>query len=84
MIMRSDIRAVYEGGVLRPDAPLDLPEHSRLRIAITVIEEEDEPTAAHRALQEIVSISESGAIRVGAPYPSREELHERGAGEKAA
>jgi predicted DNA-binding antitoxin AbrB/MazE fold protein len=35
------IEAIYEGGVLRPTQPLDISEHTRVRITI---EPQDEPS----------------------------------------
>jgi len=48
------VPAVYEQGVLRPLAPLVLPEHQRVRVVIESVEdtssEEDEVDAELRAL----------------------------------
>jgi predicted DNA-binding antitoxin AbrB/MazE fold protein len=48
------VPAVYEEGMLRPLAPLSLPEHQRVRVVIEPVEEmsseEDEVDAELRAL----------------------------------
>lgn len=36
--MSEIITAIYENGVLRPLAPLELPEHTEVRISISVME----------------------------------------------
>jgi len=40
-LMLRVIEAIYEGGVLRPTQPLDISEHTRVRITI---EPQDEPS----------------------------------------
>ncbi|HLE62116.1 MAG TPA: antitoxin family protein [Pyrinomonadaceae bacterium] len=50
------ITAVYENGVLRPTAPLDLPENSRVQIQVREILSE-EISAARRRLHSILVAS---------------------------
>ena len=40
--MHVAIRAIYEGGCLRPLEPLEIPEHSVVRIAVETPEEDSE------------------------------------------
>ena len=37
--MAQTVEAVYENGVIRPARPLNLPEHTRLRVTITPLPE---------------------------------------------
>lgn len=40
----SEIEAVYENGVFRPVEPIDLPEHTRVRVAVPLTNRPSPPT----------------------------------------
>jgi predicted DNA-binding antitoxin AbrB/MazE fold protein len=48
------IEAVYENGVLKPERPLPLAEHEKVRLAITPASEDYDPLAA------VIGIGQSG------------------------
>lgn len=68
--------ATYDGGVLRPVAPLALREHERVRIIVQTLgtgtQNRDEALARLRAGIESMSFRSSQGM------PSRDDLHERG------
>jgi len=41
--MSQIIEAIYEGGVLKPLEPLDLEEHTKVRLQISVIQQKGKP-----------------------------------------
>ncbi len=81
-----DINATYEGGVLRPDEPLAIPDHARVRITVheaartsngtgpTRIDPTPEQRAAAAAALE--RLSQRGVIDVGM-LPTRDQLYDR-------
>lgn len=71
-----DISAVYVNGVLRPDAPLSLPENARVHVAIRRVEVTPDQEQRGRLLMQ--QLRQRGAIRLGGWRPTRTELHERG------
>jgi predicted DNA-binding antitoxin AbrB/MazE fold protein len=70
-----ELAVVYESGVLRPEQPLDLPDHTRVVIAIRRIETSPESEAEGRRLLD--EIRHRGDIRLAGWRPTRDELHER-------
>ena len=70
-----DITVVYANGVLRPETPLNLPENSRMRIAIRRFEVTPQQEERGRAVMD--DLRHRGVIRLGGWRPTREELHER-------
>lgn len=77
MVSRGDIPVIYENGVFKPQTPVDLPEHARLRISI-----HDAPPSANGADPQPLkaafeSLRARGLIRTGGWRPTRDELHER-------
>lgn len=70
-----DISATFEGGALRPDHQLDLPEGSKVRATIHAAL----PTAMTpaQALDEIKRLRAGGAFRSGGRTFTRTEMHER-------
>ncbi len=75
MTTLSEIAAVYENGVLRPEADLGLPEHTRLVLAIKRIS--PDPEAQERAKRMLHEIRERGLFRTDGKRLTRDELHER-------
>lgn len=75
----SDIHAVYENGVFRPEEPVNLPDRSRVRISIHDSEARRDGDASMAPLKETLNrLRASGVIRTGGWKPSRDDLHERG------
>lgn len=81
-----DINATYEGGVLRPDEPLALPERARVRVTVhdSVTAHTNgrgariEPTPEQdRAGDEALArLAQRGVMTVGSP-PTRDQLYDR-------
>ena len=65
-----------DGGVLRPDGRLNLPDGTKVRA--TIQELVPDLAAAERAMDEIRRISASGVFRSGGRKFTRDEMHERG------
>lgn len=71
--MTQTITATFEGGVLKPDQPLDLPEHAEVRLTIEPLVNGltvDERLAAFDELMKIVKAHPGR-------HMTREELNER-------
>ena len=69
--------ATFDGGVLRPDDRLNLKQSERVRL---IVQSLDGPgsDARRAAMQRLrAGIAQMGFKSVG-PYPTRDELHERG------
>ncbi len=75
MTSTGELTVVYESGTLRPEQPLDLPDHTRLLIAIRRVE--TSPEAEQEGRQLLTEIRRKGGIRLGSWHPTRDELHER-------
>lgn len=84
--MTKVVDAIYTNGHLEPVEPLDLAEEQRVRLTIELAETveeglpEMEPTATGReaALRELFEQIEKMDFCSTGPYPTRDELHERG------
>ncbi|MGH7132537.1 MAG: antitoxin family protein [Phycisphaerales bacterium] len=70
-----DIPFIYEGGVLKPEGAVDLPEGARgiARVRADAWNAE----IGRRAMEEIRRISESGAFNSGGTKLTRDQMHER-------
>jgi predicted DNA-binding antitoxin AbrB/MazE fold protein len=69
-------KAIYSGGVLRPDQRLDLPEDQRVQIIVQPINHhqmEDREIAIKRLLDHV----NRSAFSYSGPLPTRDELHDR-------
>jgi predicted DNA-binding antitoxin AbrB/MazE fold protein len=81
MDREQDIPFIYENGVLKPEAPVDLPEGARgiahIRDAGADSGVGDAPSR-RRAIDAIRRIGESGAFNSGGRRLTRDEMHERG------
>jgi predicted DNA-binding antitoxin AbrB/MazE fold protein len=69
-------KAIYSGGVLRPEQRLDLPEDQRVQIIIQPInhhQTEDREIAIKRLLDHVAR----SAFAYSGPLPTRDELHDR-------
>lgn len=76
MSCNGEISVTYSGGVLLPDKPLDLPEGTRLLVALRP--EAPDPAGEAKAWETIRQFRESGAFRSGGRKLTRDEMHERG------
>lgn len=68
--------AVYSGGVLKPTTPLDLKESQRVRLVLEPIEPAG-PEDREAALDRLRKGIEQMQFRSTAPYPTRDDLHDR-------
>lgn len=75
MSTASELGMVVENGLLRPDTPLHLPEHTRLRVVIRRIEVT--PESALAGLESLRQIRTAGMVRLGGWRPIRDDMHER-------
>ncbi|MBX3318005.1 MAG: antitoxin family protein [Phycisphaeraceae bacterium] len=79
MVSSNGIRVVFENGVFRPEEPVSIPEHSRLRISIHELVPESGAASSGQSLGEILnSLRSRGLVRAAGWHPTRDELHERG------
>ena len=74
---RQVTEAIYTEGVLKPVDPIQLREKERVRVIVEKIEP-DERRDRDALLGRLRRGIESMSFRSRGPYPSREELHDRG------
>jgi predicted DNA-binding antitoxin AbrB/MazE fold protein len=73
-----DIPVVYENGVFRPEGPVNIPEHSRLRITIQEITAGSNGAPNGQSLADILhGLRARGLVRSAGWRPTRDQLHER-------
>jgi predicted DNA-binding antitoxin AbrB/MazE fold protein len=77
MVRRADIPVIYENGVFRPETPVNLPEHSRLRISIHDPSPATNGAPVQPLKDALDALRARGLIRTGGWRPTRDELHER-------
>ncbi len=71
--MSQTITAIFENGLLRPTQPLELPEASRVRVTVEVLEENPGQKAANlAALEDLWRSSKAHSGKL-----TRDQLHER-------
>ena len=70
-----EFNAVIENGVIRPDEPLNLPEHTRLRVTVEAVATGAEKK--QKTVRSLREIRELGLVNSGGVKFSRDELHER-------
>jgi len=76
MMSHGEIAVVVDHGLLRPETALNLPEQTRLVLALRRIE--TTPEAELEGRRRLHAIRESGDVKLGGWRPRRDELHERG------
>jgi len=71
--------ATFDGGVLRPKNALNLRQSERVRLIVQSLDAAPAPGTTAR--QQAMARLRAGIARMGfrsaAPYPTRDELHER-------
>jgi len=73
--MITQTTAIVRDGVLHPDAPLELPDETRVRVTIEpVVMDQESRLAALKRLQQLIK---DRPINSGGLRYTREELHER-------
>lgn len=72
--MKAELTATIEGGVLKPDAALPFPDHTRVKLTIEPVESENRALAAWNRLLRL--IDEKPLVGLAGKF-SREELYER-------
>lgn len=70
-------QAVYSDGVLKPETTLVLREQERVRLVVQSLDRPDENDRS-RAVEELRADVARMNFRSKGPYPTRDELHERG------
>jgi predicted DNA-binding antitoxin AbrB/MazE fold protein len=70
------ITATFEDGVLKPNEPLQLSPHSRVRLAVELLDEQDEQRR-HLAWEAVQRLWRDSAIDSQGLRMTREQLHER-------
>ncbi len=76
MEFREEYDAVYEGGVFRPEGPVNLPEKARVRVRADRAESPSD--AARRLVQLAQEIRARGLLNSDGWKFNREELYDRG------
>lgn len=72
--MKAELTATIEDGVLKPDAALPFPNHTRVKLTIEPVESENPFVVAWKQLKERLR---QRPIHGGGKRFTREELHER-------
>jgi predicted DNA-binding antitoxin AbrB/MazE fold protein len=73
--MNQVITATFEDGYLRPDNPLNLSPHQRVRLIIEPLE--DASHASDEAWEELDRVCEENSIDSGGAILTRDQRHER-------
>ena len=73
--MSQIVNATFDGGFLKPDEALDLPQQARVRLIIEPMEEQCQPH--QEAWAELERLWEEASIDSGGKHLPRDQLHER-------
>ncbi|HUE71485.1 MAG TPA: antitoxin family protein [Pirellulaceae bacterium] len=73
--MTTSISAIFDHGVFRPEAPVELPEGTRVTLTIDVASEERRKR--QEAVEELLRVSAEIGFDSGGQRLTRDELHER-------
>lgn len=76
--MTQVVEATFDGGVLRPDGPLVLREHERVRLIVQPLSNDDGAARAEAMRRLRAGIEAMDFCSDGRGYPDRDGLHERG------
>lgn len=68
------IDAIYEDGVLKPTEALNLPQHSRVRISVEVVEPRP---GSPEAVKRFLDHAKATRMTSTEPHLTRDQLHER-------
>lgn len=73
------VEAVYQNGMFKPLEATELPEAQRVRLIVQTVDQPQAPGPedVRAALVRAREIADAMRFRSTAPYPGREELHER-------
>jgi predicted DNA-binding antitoxin AbrB/MazE fold protein len=71
------ISATFEDGVLKPNEPLKLPPHTRVRLAVEPLEADEEVARRQRAWETVELLWQRSTIDSQGERLSRAQLHER-------
>ena len=71
------ITATFEDGILKPNEPLALPQHSRVRLAVELLENDGEQAQRQKAWETLEQLWRQSTIDSQGERLSREQLHER-------
>jgi predicted DNA-binding antitoxin AbrB/MazE fold protein len=72
------ILATFEGGILKPEQPLGLPEHAQVRITIELLKSDIQKEWDATKEERLAALEES--LRLAKPmgeHLTRDQLHER-------
>jgi predicted DNA-binding antitoxin AbrB/MazE fold protein len=77
--MNQIIHATFEDGVLKPDAPLEFPPMTRVRLIVEPLTNPDsaKPPEQSSAWSELDRLWDEVEVDSGAPPPSRDQLYDR-------
>lgn len=71
------IPATFEDGVFKPDGPLALSPHTRVRLLVETLDEDAETTRRRQSWDAIELIWRQSALNSQGERLSRDQLHER-------
>jgi hypothetical protein len=71
------ITATFEDGILRPDGALHLPPHTRVRLAVELLDEQMNGLPRQQAWEAVERLWQTSTIDSQGEQLSREQLHER-------
>ena len=69
------VTATFEDGILKPDAPLDLPPHARVRLVVETLDELTEDS--RKVWTELERLWDEASIDSQGERMTRDQLHER-------
>lgn len=75
--MLDGITATFENGVFKPTEPLDLPDHSEVRLTVEVVNDHEQRRKQQEALQALEDLWKKSNIHSKEERLTRDQLHER-------
>jgi predicted DNA-binding antitoxin AbrB/MazE fold protein len=75
--MTQTITATFEDGVLKPVQPLNLPEHTQVRLTLELLTEDEQKKRNQEALAALEEVWKNIRVHSTEPHLTRDQLHER-------
>jgi predicted DNA-binding antitoxin AbrB/MazE fold protein len=71
------ITATFENGILKPAQPLDLPDHSQVRLTVEPLNLDEQTRRNQETLAALEALWKNVSICSKEPHLTRDQLHER-------
>ena len=75
--MSQVITATFEDGVLKPSQPLNIPVHSRVRLILEIVDEDEQAKKNQETLSALEDLWRHSKVHSTEERLTRDQLHER-------